>query len=195
MRAVRFGSYSIAATFARTPSFSRRQSMMRNRRLWPPPTCRVVMRPGALRPPDFFTGRVSFFSGFVLVTSAKSDTGMCRRAGLVGLYSLRAMVPPVRLRPLEAADGRVLAARDRGADREDVHVEELLLRLLHLDLGGLAVDLEGVLPRQLAGALVLLGDERTLHDVLDEEGRHDRLASSCFAVSAVSTSASCFRMS
>ena len=43
MRAVRFGSYSIAATFAGTPSLSRRQSMMRNRRLWPPPTCRVVM--------------------------------------------------------------------------------------------------------------------------------------------------------
>ena len=29
MRAVRFGSYSIAATFAGTPSFSRRQSMTR----------------------------------------------------------------------------------------------------------------------------------------------------------------------
>src|SRR5215208_1040119 len=116
------------------------------------------MWPWLLRPPDFFMGRVSFFSGFALVTSAKSETVMCRRAGLVGLYSLRAMVPPVRLRPLEegdrlallqghegllpvgaltdaAADALVLAASDRGTHGEDVHVEELLHRLLHLDLG------------------------------------------------------------
>src|SRR5689334_1349817 len=115
--------------------------------------CRVVMCPWLLRPPDFFTGRVSFFSGFVFVTSAKSDTVMCRRAGLVGLYSLRAMSSPVRLRPLEEGDGLALLqghegllpvgaladaaadalglpAGDRGAHGEDVHVEELLHRLL-----------------------------------------------------------------
>src|SRR5512146_2418426 len=100
---------------------------------------------------------------------------MWRRAGLVGLYSLRAMVPPVlRLRPLEEGDGLALLeghegllpvgppadvladaldlpARDGGPHVEHVHVEELLHRLLHLDLGGVAVDLEGVLPGRLAG--------------------------------------------
>src|SRR5215208_557274 len=176
------------------------------------------MWPWLLRPPDFFTGRVSFFSGFDFVMSAKSDTVMCRRAGLVGLYSLSPMSSPVRLRPLEegdgvaflqghegllpvgaladaAADALVLPAGDGGAHGEDVHAEELLDRLLHLDLGRVAVDLERVLARELAGALVLLGDERTLHHVLDVEGRHDRLVSSCFAVSAVRTSTSCRRMS
>src|SRR5512138_1383507 len=153
---------------------------------------RVVMWPCALRPPDFFIGRVSFFSGFALVTSAKSDTVMCRRAELVGLYSLRAMVVPRPLLRLEegdrlaflerherllpvgplpdaAADPLVLAPRDRRADREHVDVEQLLHRLLHLDLGGVAVDLEGELPGRLAVPLGLLGDERTLHHVLDRE--------------------------
>src|SRR5512134_1578244 len=170
------------------------------------------MWPCALRPPDFFIARVSFFSGFAFVTSAKSATVMWRRAGLVGLYSLRAMVPlPSRpLRPLEEGDGLAflqgdegllpvrapadaaadalgLAAGDGGAYGEHVHVEELLHRLLHLDLRRVAVHLEGVLARQLPRALVLLGDERTLHHVLDGEV-HDRLASSFFAVSAGSTS-------
>ena len=37
MRALRFGSYSMAATFAGTPSLFRRKSMTRYWRLWPPP--------------------------------------------------------------------------------------------------------------------------------------------------------------
>src|SRR5512138_1353156 len=176
------------------------------------------MWPCALRPPDFFIGAVSFFSGFVFVISAKSATVMWRRAGLVGLYSLRAMVSlRPRLRPLEegdglallqgherllpvraaadvAADALVLPARHGGADGEDVHLEQLLDGLLHLDLGRVAVHLERELPGRLAGALVLLGDERTLHHVLDGEV-HESTSSSFFAVAAVSTSASCFRMS
>src|SRR5512138_2158272 len=177
------------------------------------------MWPCALRPPDFFIGRVSFFSGFDFVTSAKSDTVMWRRAGLVGLYSLRAMVlsRPRALRPLEegdglalpqgherllpvraaadvAADALVLPARDGGAHGEDVHVEQLLDGLLHLDLGRVAVHLERELPGRLSRALVLLGDERTLHHVLDGKV-HESASSSFFAVAAVSTSASCFRMS
>src|SRR5690242_8451805 len=108
------------------------------------------MWPCALRPPDFFIGRVSFFSGFALVTSAKSATAMWRRAGLVGLYSLSAMfrLPSRPLRPLEEGDGLAfleghegllpvgpaagvpadalgLAARDGGTHREHVHAEEL----------------------------------------------------------------------
>src|SRR3954454_6313838 len=86
MRAERFGSYSIAATFAGTPSFRRLKSMTRYRRLWPPPWWRVVTRPLLLRPHFFVTGSSKLFSGFVFVTSSKVDTDMKRRPGLVGLY-------------------------------------------------------------------------------------------------------------
>ena len=37
MREERFGSYSTATTFAGTPIFSRRKSISRYIRLWPPP--------------------------------------------------------------------------------------------------------------------------------------------------------------
>jgi hypothetical protein len=43
------------------------------------------MRPVLLRPPFFVSFSVSFFSGFDFVTSAKSETVMKRRPGLVGL--------------------------------------------------------------------------------------------------------------
>src|SRR3954462_7043403 len=86
MRAERFGSYSIAATFAGTPSLTRLKSITRKRRLWPPPWWRVVMRPLLLRPPFFVTGASSDFSGSFLVISAKSETVMKRRPGDVGLY-------------------------------------------------------------------------------------------------------------
>src|SRR6266545_2940418 len=78
--------------------------------------CRVVMWPWLLRPPLFLIGRVSFFSGFAFVISAKSDTVMCRRAGLVGLYSLSPMVfsRPRALRPLEEGDRLALLQGDEG---------------------------------------------------------------------------------
>src|SRR5919201_2830403 len=101
---------------------------------------------------------------------------------------------PVGAAAHAAADALVLAARDGGADGGDVHAEELLDGALHLDLRRVAVDLERVLLIRLAPALRLLGDERPLHDVLVVE-HHDRVASSFFAVSAVSTRTSCFRMS
>src|SRR5690349_11065311 len=43
------------------------------------------MRPYELRPPVFGFGFVSDFSGFLRVTSAKSDADWNRRPGLVGL--------------------------------------------------------------------------------------------------------------
>ena len=82
MFAERFGSYSIAATFAGTPSFVRLKSIMRKRRLWPPPWWRVVMRPLLFRPPRFLTGPVRLFSGFERVTSSNPETVMNRRPGL-----------------------------------------------------------------------------------------------------------------
>src|ERR1700712_1983177 len=87
MRAVRFGSYSISATRALTPSLSLRlKSITRYWRLWPPPMWRVVMRPALLRPPVFGSGRSSDFSGVERVISAKSATDEPRRPGVVGLY-------------------------------------------------------------------------------------------------------------
>ncbi len=91
MRADRFGSYSIAATFAGTPSFVRLKSIVRKRRLWPPPWWRVVMRPRLFRPPFFVSGSRSDFSGSDFVMSSKPETAMKRRPGLVGLYFFSAI--------------------------------------------------------------------------------------------------------
>src|SRR3954449_419426 len=82
---VRLGSYSIAATFAGIPSFVRLKSILRYRRLAPPPRWRDVLRPLELRPPDFLSPSVSDFSGVVFVISAKSGYETKRIPGLVGL--------------------------------------------------------------------------------------------------------------
>src|SRR6185436_3517694 len=85
MYAVRLGSYSIAATLAGMPSLRRLKSTIRYRRLAPPPRWRAVLRPLALRPPDFLRPSVSDFSGRVFVISAKSGKVTNRRPGDVGL--------------------------------------------------------------------------------------------------------------
>src|SRR4051794_19828060 len=94
MRAVRFGSYSMAMTRAGMPILFRFQSMMRYIRLWPPPRWRVVIRPLLLRPAVFFIGSVSAFSGLVLVISSKVGTDIPRRPGEVGLYVLTGITHP-----------------------------------------------------------------------------------------------------
>src|SRR3954468_19898033 len=82
----------MCATLAGTPSLSTRlKSMRRCWRLWPPPWCRVVTRPCALRPPLLGSGRSSDFSGVDRVISAKSATLDPRRPGVVGLYLRRAI--------------------------------------------------------------------------------------------------------
>src|SRR3954469_8967696 len=82
----RFGSYSIAATLAGTPSLRLRlKSILRYRRLAPPPRWREVLRPLALRPPDFLRPSTSVFSGSAFVISAKSGYVTKRRPGEVGL--------------------------------------------------------------------------------------------------------------
>src|SRR5215208_3482942 len=91
MYADRFGSYSIAATRAGTPSLRRLKSTLRYSRLAPPPRWREVMRPCVLRPPDFLRPSVSAFSGSFLVTSARSDQVAKRRPGDVGLWRFTAM--------------------------------------------------------------------------------------------------------
>src|ERR671932_1429764 len=85
MYAERFGSYSMAATLAGTPSLRRLKSTLRYRRLAPPPRWRDVLRPLALRPPDFLRPSTSVFSGSDFVISAKSGYVTKRRPGEVGL--------------------------------------------------------------------------------------------------------------
>src|SRR5256885_2498793 len=85
MYAERFGSYSIAATRAGTPSLVRLKSILRYSRLAPPPRWRAVLRPSELRPPDFLRPSTRVFSGSVFVISAKSGNVMKRRPGDVGL--------------------------------------------------------------------------------------------------------------
>src|SRR5215210_745313 len=91
MWAERFGSYSIAATFAGTPSLRRLKSILRYLRLAPPPRWREVTRPYELRPPDFFSPSVSDFSGSVFVTASCWRNVAKRRPGEVGLYFLIAI--------------------------------------------------------------------------------------------------------
>src|SRR3954452_20267681 len=75
----------MAATFAGTPSLRRLKSILRYRRLAPPPRWREVLRPLELRPPDLVRPSTRLFSGWVFVTSAKSGYVTKRRPGDVGL--------------------------------------------------------------------------------------------------------------
>src|SRR2546427_2922554 len=81
------------------PTLSRRKSIRRYRRLWPPPCHRFVMCPLLLRPPVRFSGSSSDFSGVVLVTSAKSETERNRVAGVTGLNCRIPISAPENLEP------------------------------------------------------------------------------------------------
>src|SRR5260370_23458565 len=85
MRAERFGSYSMAATFAGIPVLSRRKSIDRYLRACPPPRCHEVTSPWSLRPPVRFFDSVSDFSGVSLVISLLSSMVRKRRDGVYGL--------------------------------------------------------------------------------------------------------------
>src|SRR5690606_22900063 len=213
MRAVRFGSYSIAATLAGMPSLSRLKSMMRYIRLWPPPRKRAVMRPCELRPPVFLSGSSSDFSGSVFVISSKVATVMPRRAGDVGLYRLTPMVHPASsisgtledrdpLALCQGHDGLLdlpraalrpalpaqLALLPDGVHLGDLHVEDLLDRLLNLRLVGVAVDFEHVLALLHQGSS-LLGNNRPLQNV--SRVHQPNASSSLATASLVRTSFSC----
>src|ERR1700733_4101250 len=110
MRALRLGSYSMAATVAGTPSLVRLKSTRRYCCLWPPPLCRAVLRPYELRPPEPGLGARRLFSGRVLVISLKSETVWNRRPALVGLRLRRAISVA-----LEDRDGLTGGQRHDGA--------------------------------------------------------------------------------
>src|ERR671918_1539232 len=84
MRAVRLGSYSISATRPGIPNLFRLKSIFRYWRLCPPPRCREVRWPRLFRPPDFFIGSSSDFSGVSRVISSNPDTLRNRVPAVIG---------------------------------------------------------------------------------------------------------------
>src|SRR5690349_4562926 len=205
MRDVRFGSYSMCATLAGTPSLSlRRKSISRYCRLWPPPWCRVVMRPWTLRPPFLGSGTSRDFSGVDRVISAKSATLEPRRPGVVGLY-LRIAIShnPLADRAAEGLDtvtvsqlhqsalGRLTLTEARlgalalaravdGVHRHHPNLEDLLNSDLDLGLVRVRVDEERV-PVLVENAVALLGDHRGDDDVARVGDRVHLSPSSDFA--------------
>src|ERR1039458_7121678 len=149
MRALRLGSYSMAATLAGTPSLSRRKSITRYRRLWPPV-------PGS--------GATSERSGRSRVISEKSATLWNRRPGLVGFLERTGIAFSSALEEVDfvagvqrhegalrvgALAGRIgatvagrLALAIQGVHVVDLHAEGLLDREADLDLGRAGVDHE-----------------------------------------------------
>src|SRR5215467_14835873 len=75
----------MAATFAGTPTLSRRKSTLRYCFLWPPPRCHTTTSPWLLRPPERFFGSSSAFSGSCLVMWLLSRTVINRRDAVYGL--------------------------------------------------------------------------------------------------------------
>src|ERR1051325_2773391 len=161
MRAVRFGSYSIAATLAGTPNFSRRKSMRRYCRLWPPPRYRDVIWPLLLRPPVPRFGSSSDFSGVGFVISSQSDTERNRVAGVTGLNCRMPMsaleyldrvalferhdrLLPRRPAAHVAAVALPLGAHHQGPHVRDRHVEQRLDGRADLRLGRLRLHAERV---------------------------------------------------
>src|SRR5438034_11797554 len=106
MRADRLGSYSIAATFAGTPSLLRRKSTMRNRRLFPPPWWRMVTLPELLRPAFLRPLSSSDRSGRPRVISSNPETLAPRRPGVVGLYLRSGIRSLLRLEDLDGVARR-----------------------------------------------------------------------------------------
>src|SRR6266850_1624138 len=176
MRAVRFGSYSTDATFAGIVNFSRRKSMRRYWRLWPPLMYRLVMWPLLLRPPVRFSGSSSDFSGSVFVMSAKSETDRKRVAGVIGrncrmpisaLEHLDGVARfegddrlfPGRPTALIAAVRAALGAHHQRADGRHRNLEQRFDRGLDLGLGRVEMDFERVFLPGAVGRRRLLGDD------------------------------------
>src|ERR1043165_2690508 len=155
MNAERFGSYSRRSTVPGASNLRRLKSMMRYRRLAPPPRKRTAMRPPPPRPPDLVRPSTSDFSGRPLWSSDLSTSTSWRRPGDVGLNCFKA----IGSEPRGDVDRLAVGQRhDRFLDvgtAADVAAEALGLAL-HVDRIDLRdVDLEQRLDRR--GDLVLRG--------------------------------------
>src|SRR5919112_6463844 len=114
IRALRLGSYSISATRPGMPNLFRLKSIRRYWRLCPPPRCRLVRWPRLLRPPDFFIGSSSDFSGVSRVISSNPDTERKRVPAVIGrncLILISALEHGDRVAVLERHDGLLPALR------------------------------------------------------------------------------------
>src|ERR671919_337422 len=188
MRAVRLGSYSISATRPGIPNLFRLKSIFRYWRLCPPPRCREVRWPRLFRPPDFFIGSSSDFSGVSRVISSNPDTLRNRVPAVIG-RNCRMLISALehgdRVAVLER-DDRLLpprggAARATAGDRVAPHLhgsdvrhgdpEQPLERVPDLVLVRPRVHLERVPPPRLVGGRALLGHHRPDDDLV-EGGHH-----------------------
>src|ERR1043166_1459281 len=146
------------------------------------------MWPRLFRPPDFFFGSSSDFSGVPRVISSNPDTERNRVPGVIG-RNCRMLISALEdgegLALLERHD-RLLPAGRRPADPPanhlrpphlhrphggDVDAELVLQRLADLVLVRLGVHLEGVLLPRLEGRGALLGDQGPDHGI-PERGHH-----------------------
>src|SRR5215510_984558 len=129
---------------------SRLKSMMRYRRLCPPPRHQIVSSPWLLRPPERCRFSVSGRYGSFVVISSKVSDVLPRRPGEVGLYlrigiglrslqelgqllafpQLHVRFLPIRTPADRAALALHLAVRERRAHARDLRAEELLDRAL-----------------------------------------------------------------
>src|SRR5213593_1491680 len=148
----------------------------------PPPSARIVTWPRLLRPPDFFWGSSSDFSGVPRVISSKPDTERNRVPAVIGRHC-RMLISaledgeglallqsddrllPAASGPADPPAGHLRAPHLHRAHRSDVDAELLLQRLADLVLVRLRMHLEGVLLPGLVRRGALLGDERADHRV------------------------------
>src|SRR4029077_18759765 len=179
-----FGSYSSRTTSAGMSRLARLKSMMRKRRLCPPPRQRTVMRPLLLRPPCSRLPSVSALTGGPFQSSLRSMMTSWRCPGVVGLKVLSAIALNSRrhvdLRALGEGDDRFLivgALADEAAEALDLALDAQRIHRSHLDLEqafhrGLHLALVGI-ERHPERHLVVLGDHggffrdhRLAHDLV-----------------------------
>src|SRR5918996_6254372 len=172
------------------PNLFRLKSIFRYWRLCPPPRWRDVRCPRLFRPPDFFIGSSSDFSGVSRVISSNPDTLRNRVPAVIGRNCLMLisalehgdrvavlerddrLLPP-RGRAARATAGDPVAPHLHGSDVRHGDPEQLLERVPDLILVGLRVHLERVLPARLVRGRALLGHHRPYDDLM--EGRHHLL--------------------
>src|SRR6476659_5212846 len=183
IRALRLGSYSISATRPGIPNLSRLKSIFRYWRLCPPPRWREVRWPWLLRPPVFFIGSSSDFSGVSRVTSSNPETERKRVPAVIGRNCLMLISAleygdriaflerddrflPAGRGPAGATSGHFVPPHLHGAHVGHRHPEQLLESIPDLVLICLRMHLEGVFLSGLVRGRAFFGHHRPNHDLV-----------------------------